>query len=168
MRALPMIVMLAAALVLAAGCGSGNGASGASGASGAEPPASSPATVPTGAPPGGTSTPAVPDDPLIASPPPGGTALDPARVTTTGLPAGFPTLVWTTGPRTLGVYGRAGGCTEAAATIVAQTAEAVTVRVTQTSTSTGPCTRELRYPAFALPLDADLGERRVVLTGEVR
>ncbi|MCD2189807.1 hypothetical protein [Actinomycetospora soli] len=158
MRALPMIVLLAVTLVLTAGCGGGSAPSG-------DP---SPATVPTGAPPGGTSTPPVPVDPLVAAPPPGGTALDPARVTTTGLPAGFPTLVWTTGPRTLGVYGRAGGCTEATAAIAAQTAEEVTVRITQTSTSTGPCTRELRYPAFDLPLDADLGQRRVVLTGETR
>ncbi|WP_433799077.1 hypothetical protein [Actinomycetospora sp. CA-084318] len=158
MRALPMIVLLAAALLLAAGCGGGSEPSGAP----------SPATVPTGAPPAGTSTPPVPVDPLVAAPPPGGTALDPARVTTTGLPAGFPTLVWTTGPRTLGVYGRAGGCTEATAAVAEQTADAVTVRITQTSTSTGPCTRELRYPAFELPLDADLGQRRVVLTGETR
>jgi hypothetical protein len=166
MRALPMIVMLAAALLLAAGCGGGPEQPASPPSPSSSP--SQPATVPTGAPPGGTSTPPVPPDPLVATPPPGGTALDPARVTTTGLPAGLPTLVWTTGPRTLGVYGRAGGCTEATATIAAQTAEAVTVHVTQTSTSTGPCTRELRYPAFELPLDADLGERRVVLTGEVR
>lgn len=160
MRALPMIVLLAAALLFAAGCGSTP--------PGPAEPSPAPATVPTGAPPGGTSTPAVPPDPLVATPPPGGTALDAARVTTTGLPAGLPTLVWTTGPRTLGVYGRAGGCTESTAAVTDQTAEAVTVRITQTTTSTGPCTRELRYPAFELPLDADLGNRRVVLTGEVR
>ncbi|MDL5156456.1 hypothetical protein [Actinomycetospora termitidis] len=160
MRAVGMIVLLATVVLFAAGCGSPGGGGGG------DTPPGTPPTVPTGAPPGGTSTPPVPVDPLVADPPPGGTALDPARVTTTGLPAGFPTLVWSRGPRTLGVYGRSGGCTEAAATVVDQTPEAVTVRVTQTTTSTGPCTRELRYPAFELPLTADLGQRRVVLTGE--
>jgi hypothetical protein len=138
------------------------------------PPAPGPGTPPTvatGAPPAGTpaapSTPA-PADPLTADPPDGTTALDAARVEARGLPPGFPTLVWTRGARTLGVYGRAGGCTEASAQVVDQTAEAVTVRVVQTTTSTGPCTRELRYPPLEVTLAADLGTRRVVLTGEVR
>jgi hypothetical protein len=87
------------------------------------------------------------------------------RVDATGLPAGFPALVWTRGPRTLGVYGRAGGCTEARAELVEQTPERVAVRVVQVSTGTGPCTRELRYPPLEVALTADLGERRVVLTG---
>ena len=121
----------------------------------------------TGAPPGGTSTPPVPVDPLVAVPPDGTTALDASRVDARGLPPGFPTLVWTRGPRTVGVYGRAGGCTEATAQLVDQTPEAVTVRVVQTTTSTGPCTRELRYPPLEVTLAADLGQRRVVLTGEI-
>ncbi|MEJ2868031.1 hypothetical protein WCD74_09670 [Actinomycetospora sp. OC33-EN08] len=163
MRAVGMIVLLATVVLFAAGCSSGG-----SNTPNPPTPPSSPSSLPTGAPPGGTSTPPVPVDPLVADPPPGGTALEASRVTTTGLPAGFPTLVWTRDDRTVGVYGRAGGCTEATAAVVEQTAEAVTVRVTQTTTSSGPCTRELRYPAFELPLDADLGQRRVVLTGEQR
>ncbi len=164
MRALRMTVLFPSALLgvalLLAGCGGGS----------SPPPADpgTPPTVATGAPPGGTSTPPVPVDPLVAVPPDGTTALDASRVDAQGLPPGFPTLVWTRGPRTVGVYGRAGGCTEATAQLADQTPEAVTVRVVQTTTSTGPCTRELRYPPLEVTLAADLGQRRVVLTGEIR
>ena len=163
MRALPTTVLLPAALLgvalLLAGCG---------GSSTPPPPApDTPPTVATGAPPARPPAPAAPD-PLTATPPDGTTALDPARVDAGALPPGFPTLVWTRGPRTLGVYGRAGGCTEASAQVVDQTAQAVTLRVVQTTTSPGPCTRELRYPALEVTLAADLGTRRVVLTGEMR
>lgn len=157
--------MLLAPLVLLAACG---------GAGGGEPPApssssaaESPPSIATAAPSAVPTTP-VPVDPLVADPPPGGTALDAARVDTTGLPAGFPTLVWTRGPRTLGVYARAGGCTEGGAQLAGETAETVTVLVTQTTTSPGPCTRELRFPAIELTLGQDLGARRVVLSGVVR
>ena len=167
MRAAGTIALLSLVVLLAAGCGSGSGPTPPS-PTPPSPSAAAPPTVPTGAPPGGTSTPPVPVDPLVADPPPGTTALDPARVTASGLPAGFPTLVWTRGARTLGVYGRAGGCTEASAALVGETAEDVTVRVTQTTTSPGPCTRELRYPPLEVPIAADLGQRRVVLTGEQR
>jgi hypothetical protein len=163
MRALRMTVLFPSALLgvalLLAGCGSSS-----------PPPADpgTPPTVATGAPPGGTSTPPVPVDPLVADPPDGTIALDASRVDAQGLPPGFPTLVWARGPRTVGVYGRAGGCTEATAQLADQTPEAVTVRVVQTTTSTGPCTRELRYPPLEVTLAADLGQRRVVLIGEIR
>ncbi len=163
MRALRTTVLFPAALLgvalLLSGCG---------GTASPPPPGpETPPTVATGAPPAGTPAPA-PADPLTATPPDGTTALDAARVDARALPPGFPTLVWTRGPRTLGVYGRAGGCTETNAQVVDQTAEAVTLRVVQTTTSTGPCTRELRYPPLEVTLAADLGTRRVVLTGEVR
>ena len=133
------------------------------------PGTGTPPTVATGAPPAGTpaATPA-PPDPLTATPPDGTTALDASRVEARGLPPGFPTLAWTRGARTLGVYGRAGGCTEASAQVAEETAQAVTLRVVQTTTSPGPCTRELRYPPLEVTLAGDLGARRVVLTGEVR
>ena len=166
MRALRMTVLFPSALLgvalLLAGCG---------GSPSSPPDPSTPAGVPTvatGAPPGGTSTPPVPPDPLTAEPPAGTTALDPSRVEVRGLPPGFPTLVWTRGPRTLGVYGRAGGCTEASAQVVEQTPREVILRVVQTTTSPGPCTRELRYPPLEVTLAEDLGTRQVVLTGEVR
>lgn len=165
MRALRMTLLFPSALLgvalLLAGCGD-------TPSSPPPGPSAAPPTIATGSPPGGTSTPPVPVDPLVAEPPAGTTALDAARVDTSGLPPGFPTLVWTRGPRTVGVYGRAGGCTEASAQLVDQTPEAVTVRVVQTTTSPGPCTRELRYPPLEVSLAADLGQRRVVLTGQVR
>ncbi|MCD2197316.1 hypothetical protein LQ327_28480 [Actinomycetospora endophytica] len=152
--------LLGAALLLA-GCG-GTSSPPPGGSSTPAPP-----TIATGAPPGGTSTPPVPVDPLVADPPDGTTALPTSQVDSSGLPPGFPTLAWTRGPRTVGVYGRAGGCTQATAQLVDQTPTAVTVRVVQTTTSTGPCTRELRYPPLEVTLAADLGQRRVVLTGEM-
>jgi hypothetical protein len=164
MRAFRTTVLLPSALLgvaLLSGCG---------GTSPPPPGPSTPPTVATGAPPAGTPAAgaSAPADPLTADPPDGTTALDASRVEARGLPPGFPALVWTRGPRTLGVYGRAGGCTEASAQVIDQTAEAVTLRVVQTTTSTGPCTRELRYPPLEVTLAADLGARRVVLTGEVR
>jgi ABC-type transport system substrate-binding protein len=162
MRALRTTVLIPSALLgvaLLAGCG---------GTSTPPPPDPvTPPTVATGAPPARSPAPAA-ADPLTATPPDGTTALDPARVEARDLPPGFPTLVWTRGPRTVGVYGRAGGCTATNAQVVDQTTEAVTLRVVQTTTSAGPCTRELRYPALEVTLAADLGVRRVVLTGEVR
>jgi ABC-type transport system substrate-binding protein len=162
MRALRMTVLLPSALLgvaLLAGCG---------GTPSPPPPGpETPPTIATWAPPPSAPTPAT-ADPLTADPPAGTTALDPARVEARDLPPGFPTLVWTRGPRTLGVFGRAGGCTEASAQVVDQGAAAVTLRVVQTTTSTGPCTRELRYPPLEVTLAADLGTRRLVLTGEVR
>jgi hypothetical protein len=152
---------LLAAVLLTAACGGTSGP--------ASPPPSGdgpPTTIPTQAPPAATSGRPVPvPDPLVAQPPAGGTTVPADRVDATGLPVGFPALVWTLGPRTLGVYGRAGGCTEVRAELVEQTPEQVAVRVVQVSTGPGPCTRELRYPPLEVPLDADLGERRVVLTG---
>jgi hypothetical protein len=165
MRAHPSVLilpLLLAAVVLAS-CSSG------------EPPAapapsspSSPERVPTDAPPTSLDRPTPVPDPLTAAPPQGGTVVDAARVDTAGLPPGFPTLVWTRGADGLGVYGRAGGCTEARAEVVAQDASRVEVRVVQQRTSPDPCTRELRYPPLEVRLDAPLGERRVVLRGEVR
>ena len=165
MRAHPSVLLLPvllAATVLAS-CSSG------------EPPApptpsspSSPERIPTDAPPTSLDRPTPVPDPLTAAPPAGGVVVDAARVDATGLPPGFPTLVWTQGTDRLGVYGRAGGCTEARAEVVAQDATRVEVRVVQERTSPDPCTRELRYPPLEVRLDAPLGERRVVLRGEVR
>jgi hypothetical protein len=104
-------------------------------------------------------------DPLTATPPAGATALPAQQVDTSATPPGQPTLVWTRGGSTLGVYGRAGGCTAARAEIVEQTAERVSLRVVQVTTGGGPCTRELRYPPLEVALEAALGSRQVVLSG---
>ncbi len=156
-------VLLAAALtggiLLAAGCGG----------AGEEPPMPESSTLPTDAPPGSADTRPVPGtpDPLVAAPPAGATALPPARVDTSALPAGLAPLVWTRDDHTIGVYGRGGGCTDARLEVVEQGPERVVLRVVQFSTGPGPCTRELIYPPLEAALDAPLGERPVVLTGEV-
>ncbi|GAA4885762.1 hypothetical protein [Actinomycetospora straminea] len=152
--------LLAAVVLLAAGCGSSGTP---------EPPDPAPrppsSTIPTDAPPSNRPSPAAPD-PLVATPPPGASALAGERVDATGLPAGLPTLVWTRDDRVVGVYGRGGGCTDARLEVVEQ-GERVVLRVVQFSTGPGPCTRELVYPPLEATLDAPLGERPVVLTGEV-
>jgi hypothetical protein len=156
-------VLLAAALtggvLLAAGCGG----------PGEEPPLPESSTMPTDAPPGSSGTRPVPatPDPLVAAPPAGTTAVPAARVDTSALPAGLAPLVWTRDDRTIGAYGRGGGCTDARLEIVEQGPERVVLRVVQFSTGPGPCTRELIYPPLEAALDAPLGERPVVLTGVV-
>jgi hypothetical protein len=140
--------LLLAVLVLAGACGGRGDGPG---------PAPVPPAVPTGA----TAAP----DPLTATPPAGGTALPPTQVDASAVPPGQPTLVWTRGGGTLGLYGRAGGCTTARAEIVDQTAERVGLRIVRSTTGPGPCTRELRYPPLEVTLDAALGSRRVVLSG---
>ena len=155
-RSVLRLGLLAAVLVLAAGCGSEG-----------SPPPAGPPTIPTGAPPpSNRPVPATPD-PLVASPPVGATSLPPERVDATALPAGLPTLVWTRGDRTVGVYGRAGGCTDARLEVVEQGADRVVLRVVQVTTGPGPCTRELVYPPLEAALTDPLGERTVVLTGQV-
>ena len=155
-RAAVNVAALFAVLTLAVGCGSSQPSS--SGPTPDQPP-----TIGTGAPPPRTDVTTPAPDPLTATPPPGTTALPVARVDAESLPAGFPTLVWTRGPRTVGVYGRAGGCLEVHAEVGEQTADRVVVRVVQATTGPGPCTRELRYVPLEVPLQADLGDRRVVL-----
>jgi hypothetical protein len=150
--------LLVAAVLLAAGCG---GAGGGETGSGPSP------SVPTGAPgPANRPVSAVPD-PLVATPPAGATAVPAPRVDAAALPAGLPTLVWTRGARTIGVYGRAGGCTAARLDLVEQGPDRVTLRVVQFSTGPGPCTRELVYPPLETVLADPLGQRTVVLTGVV-
>lgn len=166
MRATPSVLVLPLLLaaVLLASC------------SGGEPPARpvpgpptpAPERIPTDAPSTPLDRPTPAPDPLTSAPPAGATALAAARVDATGLPAGFPTLVWSRDDTTLGVYGRAGGCTEARAAVAEQGPEQVVVRVEQVTTSPGPCTRELLYPPLEVRLDAPLADRRVVLLGEVR
>ncbi|MHC1563122.1 hypothetical protein ACR9E3_29530 [Actinomycetospora sp. C-140] len=167
MRRAPMLPttlrlgLLTAIVLLATGCGSGG--------SPEQPPSSPgvPPTIPTGAPPpSNRPAPATPD-PLVATPPAGATALAAERVDATALPVGLPTLVWTRGDRVVGVYGRAGGCTDARVEVVEQGADRVVLRVVQFSTGPGPCTRELVYPPLEVTLDGPLGERPVVLTGAV-
>ncbi|GAA4798207.1 hypothetical protein GCM10023200_38250 [Actinomycetospora chlora] len=161
MRTSLRLGLLAAGVLLAAGCGSSDSPGTP------PPPAAPPSSIPTGAPPTSNRPVPVTPDPLTATPPAGTTALPADRVDTGALPAGLPTLVWTRGDRGIGVYGRAGGCTEARLSVVEQGADRVVLRSEQVTTGPGPCTRELVYPPLEATLDAPLGERRVVLTGAV-
>jgi hypothetical protein len=157
--------LLAVLVLLAAGCGSGGGEP--AGPRGQDPSvATTPPSIPTGAPASNRPVPVAPD-PLVASPPVGATALPPERVDAGALPAGLPTLVWTRGDRTVGVYGRAGGCTQARLEVVDQTPDRVVLRVVQFVTGPGPCTRELVYPPLEATLEGPLAQRPVVLTGTV-
>lgn len=104
-------------------------------------------------------------DPVLGAPPDGTTAVPAAQVDATALPPGFPATVWTRGTRTVGLYGPAGGCTDVDARVTGQDDRQVVLAVVQTSTGADACTRELRYRPLELPLEADLGTRRVVLTG---
>jgi hypothetical protein len=98
-------------------------------------------------------------------PPPAGTAqVAEVKVDASGLPEGYPRTVWTEGDgTTVGVYGQDGGCTEATAEATEQGAQRVVLKITETTTSTGPCTLELRFPPLTVKLDAPLGDRTVVL-----
>jgi len=44
-----------------------------------------------------------------------------------------------------------------------QTPRLIRVAVVEVTTSSGPCTMDLRYPSLAVQLDAPLGDRTVVL-----
>ncbi|PVZ14296.1 hypothetical protein [Actinomycetospora cinnamomea] len=160
LRPVVLAAVLTTGVLLAAGCGG----------AGDEPPLPESSTLPTDAPPPGSPSnrpvPATPD-PLVARPPAGATALPADRVDTSALPPGLPTLVWTRDDRTIGAYGRGGGCTDARLEVVEQGPEGVVLRVVQFTTGPGPCTRELIYPPLEATLDAPLGNRGVVLTGEV-
>lgn len=97
-------------------------------------------------------------------PPAGGTEVAEAKVDTSALPEGYPNLVWTEAAgAVVGAYGQAGGCIEATGSVTEQTGQRVVFVVTETTTSTGMCTMDIRYPPLTVKLDAPLGDRTVVL-----
>jgi hypothetical protein len=98
------------------------------------------------------------------TPPAGGIAVDKAQVDAKALPEGYPALVWTEADgAVVGAYGQAGGCVEATGSVTEQTGDRVVFLVTETTTSTGMCTMDIRYPPLTVKLDAPLGDRTVVL-----
>jgi hypothetical protein len=101
---------------------------------------------------------------VFPRPPAGVTVVSEAKLDPSALPNDYPKVVWTEGDgTTIGVFGQAGGCTEATAKVTEQTAERVVVVITETTTSTGPCTMEIRYPPLTVKLDVPLGDRTVAL-----
>lgn len=116
---------------------------------------------------GGSPVTTEPPDAVLTGPvpPDGARPVAPHRVHAADLPHGYPRLVWTVGDgRVVSIYGQAGGCTEVRARLGAEHADTVRITVVHTTTGTGPCTRELRYPPLTVSLAEPLGERAVVLT----
>jgi hypothetical protein len=99
------------------------------------------------------------------APPHGVRPLPSAQIDSSALPPGYPRLAWTQdeGRMVVGIYGQEGGCTHAHADLREQTPWLVRVAVVEVTTSSGPCTMDLRYPSLAVQLDAPLGDRTVVL-----
>lgn len=104
-------------------------------------------------------------DPTNPAPPAGATPVPAARVDASALPEGYPRVAWTEGDgTTLGAYGVAsGGCVEVRAELAEQNAQRVVMRIIEHTTSTGPCTMEIRYLPVTVELAAPLGERAVIL-----
>ncbi len=63
----------------------------------------------------------------------------------------------------VGFYGQEGGCTQVHADVREQTPRMVRIVLVEVTTSSGPCTMDLRFPPLAVQLDAVLGDRTVVL-----
>ncbi|MGH3972530.1 MAG: hypothetical protein ACRDS9_04290 [Pseudonocardiaceae bacterium] len=99
------------------------------------------------------------------APPHGVRPLPSAQIDSSALPPDYPRLAWTQdeGRMVVGIYGQEGGCTHAHADLREQTPGLVRIAVVEVTTSSGPCTMDLRYPSLAVQLDAPLGDRTVVL-----
>lgn len=118
-------------------------------------PASEPDEQPTQLPPGGAD--------LAPQPPAGVDAIDSAKVDASALPEGYPNIVWTEDPSTIGAYVQAGGCIEASAEAGEQSADKVVLKLVETHSGAQMCTMDLQFPPVAVTLDAPLGDRTVVL-----
>lgn len=98
------------------------------------------------------------------APPAGAQELPAAQIDGSGLPQGYPRMVWTQGDgHTVGAYGQEGGCTEVHPEVREQSADAVRLALVEVTSSPGPCTMDLRFPPLAARLDAPLGDRTVIL-----
>lgn len=131
----------------------GFGGSPPTGPSVGNPPSSNP-LPPTGLP-----------NPMDPAPPLGAQPVPPAKVDASGLPGDYPKVAWTEGDgRRVGAYGVAsGGCVEVRGELAEQNAQRVVLRIVEVTTSTGPCTMEIRYVPVTVELAEPLGERTVVL-----
>jgi len=157
MRRLGHLLSIGALLLVSAACGQNDeiGFGGAPMTTGSELPSTDPGEPSSAMPPG---------EPGQIPPPAGSVPVPEAKVDASALPEGYPRVAWTEGDgRTLGAYGQAGGCIEASAEVREQTAQRVVLRITETVTSTGPCTMEIRFPPLSVTLDSPLGDRTVVL-----
>jgi septal ring-binding cell division protein DamX len=111
-----------------------------------------------------------PDRQPARTPPSGGTPVAQQQLDTSGLPRGYPVLVWTEDDGdTVGVVAQEGGCGKASVEVPRQTDTQVVVLMVETVPATPKmCTMDLRYPKLTAELDAPLGTRTVVLKAEQR
>jgi hypothetical protein len=117
-----------------------------------------------------SETTTTPDRQPARTPPAGGTPVTQQQLDTSGLPQGYPVLVWTEdGGATVGVVAQEGGCGRASVEVPQQTDTQVVVLMVETVLATPKmCTMDLRYPKLTAELDAPLGSRTVVLKAEQR
>lgn len=158
MRRLGGTVLGAAAVLLAVACGQQEEVGfGGQPESGSSAPGQGVSSKPI------PSTPA--PDPVEPAPPQGATAVPAPKVDASGLPEGYPRVAWTEGDGTVvGAYGVAsGGCVEVRGELAEQNPQRVVLRLAEKTTSTGPCTMEIRYPPVTVKLTEPLGDRTVVL-----
>jgi hypothetical protein len=92
-----------------------------------------------------------------------------SRVDARALPAGYPRLVWTEGNGSvIGFFAEQGACTTVSASVVAQTGDAVTVRLLlQQPASTKPCPQYLLNKEMTVNLDRPLGSRTVIMQAAI-
>jgi hypothetical protein len=117
-----------------------------------------------------SKTATTPDRQPARTPPAGGTPVTQRQLDTSGLPQGYPVLVWTEdGGDTVGVVAQEGGCGRASVEVPQQTDTQVVVLMVETVPATPKmCTMDLRYPKLTAELNAPLGTRTVVLKAEQR
>jgi hypothetical protein len=92
-----------------------------------------------------------------------------AKVDASGLPNGYPRLVWTeNNGATVGFFAEQGACTTAGASVTAQTDSAVTVRLVITRpASTKPCPLYLIDKEMTVNLARPLGDRTVIMQAAI-
>src|SRR3954451_21252901 len=103
--------------------------------------------------------------PEPAPEPPAGAKLV-TKLDASKLPEGYPRKVWTEGSGDrIGLVAQEGGCGKASVEIAQQTDQQVALNLVESSPAGQQmCTMDIRYPSFAVTLNAPLGDRTVVLT----
>lgn len=150
---------IVAVAVLAVGCAGRPPVSAGSPPSVITAPATTSPATPTSAP---TSAPDLPTVHLPA----GSVPVAGSKVDASGLPPGYPRLVWTEGNGSvLGFFAEQGACSTVGASVIAQTASAVTVRLLQQQpASTKPCPAQyVLNKEMTVNLAQPLGGRTVIM-----